>query len=349
MTLALLLLAAAPPAGADYDPLGSGTVAIRLDKRFAAFLDRNRIELEAGSPAKLASRRIVLPIGGGKVDPTIGRGTIETEGAIVFRGRGRRVPLRRIAARANRNPLIAKVGGSQLKVATTRRLKAARSGFGVRVKARDLRLTAKVATRLTKKLRPATPFRAGQRLGTLVANAQPETVNLVPQGRAYVLLGAGMLSKLDSLFVSLAPIAPAELAPGPLFTFPILANGAIALDASLGRMRVGGQLEFLQLGGGQAFWDEGWFEFGTRTASAEANTQPSPPYGGELGRVGILGLGGVGTVLARPEQRTIALSGEPLVLQPGIAAEFNQVFAEGRPVFAPGELFGYLAFAATGQ
>ena len=94
------------------------------------------------------------------------------------RGR-KRVPLRKIALKTKHSPLIAKVGGSQLKIATSAKLSSKREGFGTFSAAKALKLTAKVATRLNKKLRPKVPFTQGQPLGTLTANAQPRLVAIL--------------------------------------------------------------------------------------------------------------------------------------------------------------------------
>ncbi|HEU5252356.1 MAG TPA: hypothetical protein VFU16_03395 [Solirubrobacterales bacterium] len=243
----------------------------------------------------------------------------------------------------------AKVGGGQLKVASTRRLSVSRSGFGSRLTSSDLALTAKAATRLNKKLRPEAPFTAGQAIGRIVAKAQPATIAVLPKGKLSLVPAPEILSKFRSLFVSLNPIAPAELAAGPVFTFPLIADGSIAPDASTGEIRVGGELEFLQLSGGQVFWYEDWFDLGTGSTTAETILQPSPPYAGKLGRIGILGLSPNRDAVGDPGARTVTVNGQILTLTPATASSFNELFAQGDPVFQPGETFGTIAFQAAGQ
>ncbi len=140
LALTLLTFACAAPASATYDPIGSGTTKLTLDKGFLSFLQENGIALSAKAGAKR------------NVDPTIG------------------------------------MGGGQLKVATSAKRSSARSGFGTRYSVKQLKLTAKVATRLNKKLRPEAPFAQGQIVGTLITNAQPRLVTILAQGRATVLL-----------------------------------------------------------------------------------------------------------------------------------------------------------------
>lgn len=341
------LAGAAPVAHAAYDPLGAGTVKLTLDKGFSRFLVENQVKLSAGSPAERKGRSLTLPVAGGKIDPTIGKGEVLAAGILAFKNARERVPLRNLTVKAGHAPLIAKVGGSQLKLATSPVIDSERLGFGEKFTAEKLKLTAKLATRLNKKLRPEQLFGAGQILGTLRSAAQPLTVTLLPSGKAGIDFAPAFLAKLDALFVSVNPIFPAEHVGGS-FSFPIISGGAISPEASLGTLRTGGDVEFLQLGGGQVFWHEPWLDLAAHSDSAEATVQPSPPYPGKLGRVPLLDLG-PGTAAAEPSARAIALSGAPLTLQASTAAAFNQAFAQGKAVFGAGEAVGVLGFGAQGQ
>jgi len=347
--LALLAcLAFAPSAQALYDPLGSGSVTLTLDKGFASYLQQNGIELAAGAPAKRQGAKLTLPVAGGKWDPTQGKGTAEAAGAIVFQSERRKLPFKDVVVKAKRTPLIAKVGGGQLKVASAKSLKPTRFGFGAKLAASQLALTAKAATRLNKKLRPQTPFAAGQLLGTLSAKVAPRSVAILPQARATLAPDPAFLAKLEALHVSLNPVAPAELAPGPLLSLPIASEGAIASDASGGTLKTAGELEFLQLGAGQVFWAQQALDLSAGLDLAEPNIQPAPPFAGKQGQLGILTLGR-GTVSSDSKARTIAVSGAPLALSAASAAAFNEAFAEGRAVFGAGEAFGSVSFTAQGQ
>lgn len=348
-SLALLTLALAFPlaAKAAYDPVGGGVTRIVLDKRFAAFLERAGVSITAKAGAVKRSRALVLPVTGGNFDPTIGRGEVEQEGSIVFRSARRRLLVRKLVVKTTRSPLVAKVGGSQLKVATSTATGSKRLGFGAAFSAGKLALTEKVATRLNKKLRPRQPFVAGQTIGTLVTEAQPLLTSVVPAGRATFVFDSAFLAKLDQHFVSLNPIAPAERF-GATFTLPIIAGGALSPDASAGTLRTGGEIEFLQLGAGQVFWHELWFDIGPRAVLAEVDVQPTPAFPGKLGQIPVLSLGG-GVPGSDPKTRTIALTGAPLTLGAGTAATFNQAFAAGEEDFKTGELIGALSFAAQAQ
>ena len=246
-----------------------------------------------------------------------------------------------------RTPLIAKVGGSQLKVATSSSISSRRDGFGTAFSAKRLELTAKVATRLNKKLRPRLPFEEGQAIGTVLSRPQPLLATVLPQGRATVALDPGFVAKLDEHFVSVNPIFPAEH-EGPSFTLPMTPGGALAPDGAQGTLRTGGALEFLQLGAGQVFWREPWFEVGLRRAVAEVDVEPTPAFPGKLGQVPIVDLAAA-PVATDPRRRTIAIAGAVLTLQQASAAAFNQAFAAGKEDFRAGEPVGTLTFAAQGQ
>jgi hypothetical protein len=342
----LFLLVGAPAAHAAYDPIGGGVTRLELDKRFAGFLARAGVRVTPKAGATKRGRVLALPVSGGDVDPTVGKGEIEQEGSIVFSSRRRRLPIRKLVVKTTHAPLVAKVGGSQLKLATSTATQAKRRGFGTVFSARKLEMTAKVATRLNKKLRPRQPFVAGQPVGTLTTSAQPRLTAIVPTGRATLVFDPAFVAKLEQHFVSLNPIFPAEHI-GATFTLPVIA-GALAPDGSSGTLRTGGEIEFLQLGHGQVFWHELWFDLDLHSALAEVDVEPTPAFPGKLGQVSALALSG-GAVASEPGARTIALNGASLSLPQSTADVFNSAFAEGKSDFQAGELAGTLSFVAQGQ
>lgn len=345
--VALGLLIFAPPANATYDPVGSGQAKLTLDPSFAAFLKKNGITLTAKAGARKQGKSFVLPVIEGNLDTTIGKGEIDTEGTLLFTGARGKVPLRALVVKTKATPLTAKVGGSQLKVATSRKIASTRSGFGADFSARALKLTAKVITRLNKKLRPRFPFQASQPLGTLRAHAEPRLTTILAQGKATLVLDEAFVAKLDKHFVSINPIFPAEHQKS-IFTLPIIGGGALAPNGSEGELRTGGEMEFLQLGGGQVFWHEQWLEVASRSDTAEVNLQPAPPYPGKVGRQGVLGAAPF-SVSSDPSARTISAQGIQMSLSAASAQAFNEAFAAGKEDFKAGELAGVLGFVAQGQ
>ena len=346
--VSLALAALTPPAQATtYDPLGTGTTKLTLDKRFASFLKRDGITLSASAGAKRKGSAFTLPVSGGNMDPTLGQGEIDQAGTLTFQGDRKKVPFRNLVVKTKHSPLIAKVGGGQLKVATSAKLSSKREGFGTSFSAKALKLTAKVATRLNKKLRPKVPFAVGQPLGTLSSNAQPRLVTILDQGRATLVFDPAFVAKLDSLFVSLNPIFPAEH-QGSTFSFPIILNGSLAPNGTEGTLRTGGSVELLQLGAGQVFWHEPWLDLGARVDTSEVDVEPTPAFPGKLGRIGAFDLGAT-TVSSEPKARTISVSGAPLTLQASTAKTLNEAFAPGKEEFKAGEGVGALSFVAVGQ
>jgi hypothetical protein len=345
---ALALLLAVPIAQATYDPVGSGTTKLTLEKSFSSFLKRNGVTLTASAGAKRKGKNITLPVTSGNLDPTLGMGEISQEGTIAFQGAKGRVPLRKVTVKTKQATLIAKVGGGQLKVATSSKRSSARNGFGTKYIAKQLKLTAKVATRLNKKLRPEAPFAQGQVIGTLTTNAQPKLITILEQNRASVVLDPAFMAKMDSLFVSINPIFPAEHPSGPTFTFPVIPGGAISPAGTEGTLRTGGSFEFLQLGAGQVFQHEFWLDLASRTDTAEVDVQPTPAFPGKLGRIGAYEIGAY-SASSDPRARTISVSGAPLTLTAQTAQTFNEAFAEGKAVFAAGEALGAVSFVAQGQ
>ncbi len=349
VALALALLLCAASASASYDPVGSGTTTLKLDKGLLATLKQDGIKLSAGAPARLRAGKLSLPVGGGKFDPRFGKGTLETEGLLTFANARGKVPLKQIAVKTAHAPLIAKVGGSQLKVATAGRVTATRKGFGTTVSATKLKLSAKVITRLNKKLRPSQQLLAGQPLGSLSASSEPATTTLLPTGVVELVPDPAFVAKMNSLFVSLNPISPTELAPGPLFRSPILLGSAIAPSARSGLIMSGGAIEALQLGAGQVFIKESWLDLSAGTISAELDLEPTPGFPGKQPRAPILSFASPGAASSNPKARTITLAGTTLALGQTLVDAFNKAFAAGKPVFSVGEPFGTLSFTAQGQ
>jgi hypothetical protein len=351
--LALALLAClAPTAPARYDPVGSGTTAITLDRGFLGELKRNGVKLSAVAPATLRGRTVSFPVSGGKLDPAKDRGVVTHEGALLLRAGTRSIPLKDLQLKTTRRraPFSVKAGGGQLELATVERLAVSRAGFGNRIAADALTLSAKVATRLTKKLRLRGVFEQGQKLGSTLTRVQPETVSIESQGIAYLTLDPGFAAKLASLFVAVDPIFPAERS-GSTFTLPI-SGGALAPDASIGTLETSGAIEALQLGGGQVFWQETWLDLGAGSATVEADFRPSPPYGGKQGRIPIADLAAIAAIAANPRARTITVTGAALSLQAATATAFEETFARplGRAgVFQTGEALGTISFTARGQ
>jgi hypothetical protein len=347
IALLALFLCFASGAQAKNDPLGSGKTKLTLDKSLLSFLVHNDLKLRAKLGAKRKGKAISLPVVGGTMDLAEGRGEIQQEGTLVFEGAKGKVPFRDITIKTKKTPLVAKVGGSQLKVASAKTISSKRAGFGSTFKAQKLTLTAKAATRLNKKLRPKVPFAQGQLLGSLTSTPQPALITIEDKGRATLAFDPAFVSKLEGRFVSLNPVFPAEH-QGATYTFPLAAGGALAPNGSQGTLRSAGEVEALQLHGAQLFWRELWLDLGAHQGTVEAELLPTPPYPGKTPRGALFDLGIV-PVASDPKSRTISVSGAPLTLNAAGAQELNEAFGGGRALFAAGELVGAVSFAAVGE
>jgi hypothetical protein len=334
-------------AQAKNDPLGSGKTKLSLDKSFLSYLAQNDLKLRAKQGAKRKGKTIVLPIVGGTMDLAKGSGEIQQEGTLVFEGKRGSVPLREIRVKTKKTPLIAKAGGGQLKLAQAKQISSKRAGFGSSFTATKLSLTAKLITRLNKKLRPKVPFQAGQPFGSLSSKPQPALITIEDQGRATLAFDGAFVSKLEGRFVSFNSVFPAEH-QGATFTFPIAAGGSLAPDGSQGTLRTAGDVELLQLHGAQLFWRELWLDLGAHQANTEAELLPSPPYPGKSPRGALFDLA-LTPVASDPKTRTISVTGAPLTLNAAGAQQLNEAFGEGKGLFAVGELVGAVSFGAVGE
>jgi hypothetical protein len=350
VVLAVVLgtLALPAPGQAAYDPLGSGATRLSFDRSFLSLMKENGVALSAVAPAKMKDGAVTFPVSGGKFDPLSAKGTVEHEGALVFRAGRRQVPLKALQLKttSRRTPLSVKAGGGQLKLGTVKGMAVSRTGFGNKVKVSALALSTKVATRLGKKLRLRNVFEEGLPLGKAVTHANPTTVTVIPKERITLTLAPGLVDKLNSLFVAVNPIFPAEHV-GPVFTLPI-SGGTIAPDASQGVIETEGAIEALQLGGGQVFWRGPWLDLASRALEVEAGSESRP---GEFDRVPVAGFTFTAPAVVDSGARTVGLSAA-LTLDAATAASFNEAFAKPqgkKDVFSAGEPLGSLSLTVASQ
>ncbi len=345
-------LAATPAARASYDPLGSGTTVLKLDRSFRDLLQKHGVKVATREGARFKAGALRFPVSGGRFDPTSEKGTVEHGGTVLLEGGGPPVSLKGLQLKTTRrsSPLVAKLGGGQLKLGRPQRLTVARRGFGDEVAVSSIRLTAKFATRLSKRLRLRGVFKEGMILGSSVTRVDPATVTVVARGKATLELDPTMAAKLAGLFVAVNPIFPAER-PGP-FTLPIF-GGNLAPNLGTGFLQLQGALELTQLGGGQVVWAEPVLDLDTSAFRPEVEVKPSPPYAGKAGPLAVAALGlPAGSTAADPARRTLSVTGGTLALTDTTAALLNEVFAKPQDrenVFEAGEVLGRISFVAETQ
>jgi len=351
--LAVLWALMVPPAAeATYDPLGSGVTVLELDQGFRALLRDHGVEVTTREGVAFKGGALRFPVSGGKFDPTKKKGTVESGGVVLFERAGHSLSLKKVQLKTSRpsSPIVAKLGGGQLKLGPARRLVVSRRGFADEVAISGLRLSSKFATRLSKRLRLRGVFKQGMLVGKAVTRAVPATVSVLGEGRAQFELDPVMAAKLHELHVAINPIFPAER-PGP-FSLPIF-GGKIGLDFGAGFVQLQGAIEFIQLGGGQVIWGDPVFDLDGAALSPEVEVKPSPPYAGKAGRqaVAVLDLG-TGSTAADPGSRTLAVNGGALTLSDFTAALFDELFArpQGKEgVFAAGDPLGRISLLVETQ
>jgi hypothetical protein len=349
--LILAALSAAAGARADYDPVGGGVTRLKLDPGFLRAMKNEKVEVRAVAPARLKGAVVSFPAVSGEFDPVGARGTVEHEGALLLVAGPKRIPIKTLKLRTSQGhaPFLAKVGGSQLKIGTTKSVSVSRSGFDERVRVSTMTLTAKVATRLGKKLRRRDLFKAGRTFGSTVTEVSPATTTLLPRGSVSLGLASGFSQKLAALFVAVNPVFPAEHA-GAAFTLPIF-GGSMSLDASTGRIATLGSVEFIQLAKTQVFWNEPWLDLSGRALNSALDVEPSPPYRGKVESALVGPTAPTTPAAPSPATRTIAVS-QSLTMDSATAAIFNEAFAkpQGKDgLFVPGETIATLGFVASGQ
>ncbi|HEX3041201.1 MAG TPA: hypothetical protein VHP56_03825 [Solirubrobacterales bacterium] len=348
----LLALVAATPASATYDPIASGATVLQLDKSFFGLLRAHGVAISTREGASFAKGSLRFPVSGGKFDPGARKGTVEHEGTALFRRGSRRLAFKDLQLKATRrsSPLVARLGGGQLKLGPARGLTIARHGFGERISVASMRLTAKFATRLSKRLGLRGVFEEGMPVGSAVTSTDPAAVTILPKRTAQLELDPAMAAKLNDLHVAVNPIFPAER-PG-LFTLPIF-SGKMALGFDSGFLQLQGGIEFIQLGGGQVIWRESRTDLDARTLNPEVEVLPSPPYPGKAGQLPVAALDlDTGAPVANSSSRTLTVTGATLALSDLTAALFDGVFAKNQDKqgsFRGGEILGRLSFVAEAQ
>jgi hypothetical protein len=352
--LAILLVALASPplARASYDPVAGGATVLRFDGSFIQLLRAHGVRISTREGASFTNGSLRFPVSAGKFDPRTKKGTVEHEGTALFRRAGRTLALKGLQLKTTRrsSPLVARLGGGQLKLGPAKQMKIAREGFGERVSVAQMRLTAKFATRLSKRLGLRGVFEEGLPIGSATTRAEPASVTVLPRGGAQLELEPAMAAKLDDLHVAVNPIFPAER-PG-LFTVPIF-SGKLALDFSAGFLQLQGGIEFIQLSGGQVIWRESRIDLDSQTLSPEVEVQPSPPYAGKAGLSSVAALHlDSGALVADPRSRTLTVTAATLTLPGATAALFNEIFAKNQGKqgsFSEGEILGRISFVAESQ
>ncbi len=343
------LLAFATAASAARDPIASGTADLHMKKGFLRKIANLGVTVQPLGNGAVDGNKIGLQVGSGKLDPVAVEGFLESGGGFKLMRGQRGVPITRLTLNTVKGAAYATIAKAHMQLGTlSAPLYAGREGFGTHFKAIKLILTEKAARRISNRLglRGHQRLNPERTLSNAYTTAHPETVTVLPQGAAVLSGDAATLAKFAQKgvkvpqgFTALAPAAPA----GPAsFQLPI-AGGTIAPDASKGTVGTAGGVQILKQA--EPFSPtlrlrNAEIDFGARTASAELEVLPAPPFAGAAGRSTIVDIAlPANSVSVDPGARTIAIKGAEARLQAAAASTLNDVFNQPAPEPPPSSNF----------
>ena len=338
-TALFALLAWAPFASAASDPVASGSTTVTLNSGFTNYLKTFGISVQKVSPTKLKGNKATFTVTGGSLDPTTGKGTVKLGGGLKFKAGKKTAPVKGLVLNTSKKQLTGKIGGKKQTIAKIAGWSYTRSGFGVNLTVKKLKLEKGAAKALNKKLGYAKgkpkPFIGNKLIAKAAAETQPSTVTVLPIGNMTFSGSPVLLSKLNNVKVSLQTLGLTKQ-EGTTFTGPIL-GGTVSPVGTAGVVQSGIGLNLIQnlptksapisttitLGGM-------YVDLAAKTATVEvvatstAESEGKKPLNlGNLGRSSIADIVVTG-VTADPTTRTVAINAAG-VLQ-AISAEVLQGF-----------------------
>jgi hypothetical protein len=360
----LALLAFVPAANAARDPISGGTTDLHLKKGFIKKLTNLGIGIAGVGTGQVNGGAITLPVTEGMFDPTDAQGHITSPGGFQLVKGARVVAISGVEVNTVHGTVRASIAGAKMQLGTFANPTIGREGFGARVKAGQLTLVQKAATRISNKLGLQGSQRINQRVMSNEFNiTNPSTVTILGQGEATFNGSVGSFKKLAEKGVAIPqgvnPIAPAKSPKTSIFNFPIT-GGIVAQDASSGQVTTVGGVEILKKGktlSPQMRITNVNVEFTQKTATVEIEILPNPPFPGQTGRASIVELVfPANAIQTNPTTRQITVKGAEAKLQAPAASLLNQVFNQGdekappaSSEFAAGELFGTFSMTLQAQ
>jgi hypothetical protein len=281
--LACLVLCSQAFAAADKVAPSSSSTKITLTKGFMKKLKKSGVKIQKVAPASLKGNLLTLPVSEGEIDPTNGQGTLSHEGGLKFKKGRKSAIVKNLVLETATSSIRANVAGKNMKLASVRGLSNVRTGFGVTISGKSLKLTGSAASRLNKKVAvpakkkhkkkknkktkratlskkkngkkkgkkkgSAKPFKGGLALGSSVSEAQPSKVTLLPAGTATLATDGTTMGKLENVKVGIAPTGGTTVsgtAPAVVYTFPIV-GGLIAPNLTSGLVETNGGVKLTQV------------------------------------------------------------------------------------------------------
>jgi hypothetical protein len=358
------LLAFVPAASAARDPISGGTTDLHLKKGFLKKLTNLGVGVAGISTGQVGGAKISLPVAEGMLDPTNAQGHITSPGGFQLVKGARSVPITAVELNTLRGALYASVAHTRMQFATLSPLTTGREGFGARIKAGQMTLTQKAATRISNQL----GLQGSRRIDAQVMSNEfsltvPSTVTILGQGEATLEGATAAFKKFAEKGVQLPqginPIAPAKSPKATTFTFPIT-GGIVSPEATSGSVTTNGGIEILKKGKTLSPLMKITnvnVEFTQKTGTVEIEITPNPPFPGATGRSSIVELVfPKSAITTNPTTRQITVKGAEAKLQAVAAATLNQVFNQGdekappaSSEFAGGEQFGTFSMTLQAQ
>lgn len=363
--VAAALLVFAAGASAARDPIATGTTDLHMKKGILRKLANLGVTVQPIGNGAVDGNKIGLQVRAGKFDPTSIQGFLESAGGFKLMRGNRGVPVTRLTLNTVKGAAYATIAKAHMQLGTlSSPLYSGREGFGVHFKAVKLSLTEKAVRRISNRLglRGHERLNPERALSNAYATAHPETVTVLPQGAAVLSADKAGLAKFEQKGVKvpqgITPLAPAVPAGPTSFQLPI-AGGALAPDASKGTVATSGGVQILKQA--EPFSPTLRLrnlsvDFGAKTASAELEVLPAPPFAGAAGRVAIVDVTlPPNSVKVDSGTRTIAIQRAEARLQAGAASTLNDVFNQPAPEpppssnFVVGDRLGTFSMTLQGQ
>ena len=149
--LALFLIFASAASAAS-ESLTGGATDLNLTKGFKKKLSGNHVKVLASGSGKVSNGTVELAVSGGSIDTAAGQGTIEHGGGFKLKRGKRTAAITGVKIELADGAVIAKVANSAMKLGTLGPVSYTRNGLTVNVSSGGVKLTAKAAKRLNKKL-----------------------------------------------------------------------------------------------------------------------------------------------------------------------------------------------------
>lgn len=347
-----LALALAPRASAEL--VESGKTRLRLDRGLFAELAQEGVELAKVKQGKLQGRLVTLPAKGGLIEPASGSGWVDGAGGLSLRAGKRVVRLTEISVNTAKEGIWAKLDGKRGKIAVVKDPGFSRAGFGGTIRVAGLRLNAKTADRLNRRLGLDGVFRPGRPFAAVTSTYQPEWVQ-VAKGSLQISFDRAFLDKLKSVEIEPRPFEMSVAGSNPLVYSAPLLGGAIypTQSHSAGFVEGGFRLAkpespgpVVTVGHLQLSQETDSFSnaFHLHTEAGQLGAVPPPPFA-------TVELGGAGFQPDLPT-RSLTISNARVVLAAGGAELINEAFAKPKgkdPIVAAGDPLGTASATLQGR